>query len=561
MLLSTFYFLLSTLLLCFLGVQGKRTSYSSCLDKTRNQILYFRALDWHCKQGLYRNSVTPFGIETKDDMKDFHWFSHHVKSVCIRNLFPATETPFKSLPSPQLSLKAVRADGSAGTSVCDDALQRSTVNPVWTILTKTEASADDKLTQIQMIVKDAAGAAAAGDDNTILDMVVDLDQLVYLGNVIADDLHRLPYNAVLITAENNKLWTTYSTSLEMKTIETTGAEPDGVATESESEDDENSSHSQEKFDDDNAPGSRAGLSAELQAVRVELSNSSAAVVAAGGGGGAAAGAAAASTDAVASFEYRHKLKSLEELKNACLAAEALGDEEEAAFKEEHALLKDTTDLQSHVKHIESLQLLMKGKEEQKERLRELGTKTRFFLEARQLKLLSELQTIYPIEPYWPTDDKAKADGSGGQADQQHNRVVSATSHSSKTSRWAIRGVALPSLDCHAKDEEQLNTVLGYIVHVVVLLSKYQSINLRYQLLYYSSRSMVRDPTANGTSNQNLPLYKSSSVEPERFARAVMWLSKDIEQILLIRGLEYQRSKDILFNLHQVFKNELIPHFS
>ena len=120
---------------------------------------------------------------------------------------------------------------------------------------------------------------------------------------------------------------------------------------------------------------------------------------------------------------------------------------------------------------------------------------------------------------------------------------------------------LPPFDGPAKDDEQLATVLGYISHVIVLLAKYQQINLRYQLLYYSSRSMIRDPTANGGSiHQNMPLYRTNA-EPEKFRKAIFWLEKNVEQILLTKGLNYDSSKNMLQNLHLLFRNELIPQFS
>ncbi len=69
------------------------------------------------------------------------------------------------------------------------------------------------------------------------------------------------------------------------------------------------------------------------------------------------------------------------------------------------------------------------------------------LEARQTKLLFELQALYPIE---------KVD----------------------SGYYAIRGFELPS-DLSIKDEEHIATGLGYVAHLILLLSKYLDVILYY----------------------------------------------------------------------------------
>jgi hypothetical protein len=275
-------------------------------------------------------------------------------------------------------------------------------------------------------------------------------------------------------------------------------------------------------------------------------------------------------------ENKVKLLELQKLQEIVLSVEQEAEDEEKALTVELNFLKDAQDLTSHISQCELLQQRIIKAETERDSLKEIGTKARFLLEARQLKLLAELQTIYPIEPFWPSDDAVQSQ-SGGSLQGSHPPTPPLDRHTSKgnlqvsstlpplhnphlQARWAIRGLELPPLDCPVKDEEQLATVLGYVTHVVLLLSKYQQINLRYQLLYYSSRSMVRDPTASGAQNQNLPLYRTNA-EPERFKKAVLWLAKDIEQILMIKGHTYDHHKDVLYNLHQVFRSELIPQFS
>lgn len=65
----------------------------------------------------------------------------------------------------------------------------------------------------------------------------------------------------------------------------------------------------------------------------------------------------------------------------------------------------------------------------------------FLLEARQMKLLGELQSIYPIE----------------RLEQE----------------YAIRGLELPAdIVNSTRDDEHISSALGYVCHVVFMLSKY-----------------------------------------------------------------------------------------
>lgn len=49
----------------------------------------------------------------------------------------------------------------------------------------------------------------------------------------------------------------------------------------------------------------------------------------------------------------------------------------------------------------------------------------------------------------------------------------------------------------------------------------------------------------------LPLYKKN-VEKGRFERAVIWLGRDIQQILSYMGIEYEPKRNVLYNLNKIF---------
>ena len=132
----------------------------------------------------------------------------------------------------------------------------------------------------------------------------------------------------------------------------------------------------------------------------------------------------------------------------------------------------------------------------------------------------------------------------------------------------LLGIELPR-DLTNKDDEHVAAGLGYLVHLLVLLSKYLEIPLRYQLVYQASRSMIRDPVSAGNNaiNNNstntvtnglvLPLYRKN-VEKDRFDRGLVWLQRDIEQILATKGLVYDFKREMLYNVHQLFMCEMCP---
>lgn len=221
----------------------------------------------------------------------------------------------------------------------------------------------------------------------------------------------------------------------------------------------------------------------------------------------------------------------ERLKQEVCGAELEMSKEEEAEAMDLQTLRNTGDLQKRIASCRGLTSDIAECEKERVKVEEEAVKMQFLLEARQLKLLSELQAIYPIERI--SGDKEKE-------------------------RYAIRGIELiPPLDGSQRDDEQISSALGYVVHLVLLVSKYLEVPLRYQLLFYASRSIIRDPVQKDPKDQNLPLYRKD-VEPERFKRAFHWLSKDIEQLLLARQIKYERNRDILANLSRLFIEEMMP---
>lgn len=221
-----------------------------------------------------------------------------------------------------------------------------------------------------------------------------------------------------------------------------------------------------------------------------------------------------------------KFVDLEHLREKVRFAENEMKEEEEAERRDIDALMSNEDI---IHDMRTCRELMSNSAEIEIRMKKVemeAMKLQFLLEARQVKLINELQLIYPIERI--SSDKEK-------------------------DRHAIRGIELvtPGDGSPGRDDEQISTALGYIVHLVLLLSKYLEIPLRYQLLFYASRSIIRDPVQRDPKEQNLPLYRKD-VEPERFKRAFNWLAKDVEQICTTMNVPYEWNRDILCNLQNLF---------
>uniref|UniRef100_A0A7S1XLF7 Uncharacterized protein n=1 Tax=Phaeomonas parva TaxID=124430 RepID=A0A7S1XLF7_9STRA len=159
--------------------------------------------------------------------------------------------------------------------------------------------------------------------------------------------------------------------------------------------------------------------------------------------------------------------------------------------------------------------------------RDAYARTQFLLEARQTRLLAELQSIYPLQLL-------------------PNR------------EWAIRGLELPR-EMLSKDDEHVSSALGYTAHLVLMLSKYLGVPLRYQILFYSSRSAIRDEVRDGANASNNTYYLfRRGVERERFESAVLMLQKNCDQLLAARGVPYAPELSMLANLQNLFVHEMDP---
>jgi len=112
-----------------------------------------------------------------------------------------------------------------------------------------------------------------------------------------------------------------------------------------------------------------------------------------------------------------------------------------------------------MEQLREIELQTKAVDERADQAQGDYEKAAFLLETRQVKLLGQLRSIFPIS-------RVSADV------------------------WEIRGLKLPS--DYSNDDEHVSSALGFLVVLLLFTSKYLDIPLRYKLLCYSSRSAVQD---------------------------------------------------------------------
>jgi len=150
---------------------------------------------------------------------------------------------------------------------------------------------------------------------------------------------------------------------------------------------------------------------------------------------------------------------------------------------------------------------------------QLCRKSEFFLEAQRLKLLRDLQKIYPITIAFGAEEK-----------------------------YCIRGLRIPA-DIYGGGvpEDELSAALGFLCHLVSLTTKYLGVPLRYRIFCNSSRSAIHDD-----GGSVFPLFQARAVEREQLDHGVLLLHRDVDCILRARDIAHQSHEHILVKLKLLF---------
>ena len=108
-----------------------------------------------------------------------------------------------------------------------------------------------------------------------------------------------------------------------------------------------------------------------------------------------------------------------------------------------------------------------------------STTLKLNIRQRQSELMQELEIFFPI-----TDVRGWL--------SLFEKLISAQSQG----RMAIRGLILPQNSQYfvsGAAEEDVATALGFVVHLVIMVSRYYRIPIRYQVKQMGSRSQIYDP--------------------------------------------------------------------
>lgn len=173
------------------------------------------------------------------------------------------------------------------------------------------------------------------------------------------------------------------------------------------------------------------------------------------------------------------------------------------------------------------------------------TKTFFLIRKHQERLIKDLANVYRIIPV--------RDSSGNETRSYSSSSSHHPSSHSPSTLYSINGCTLNNSHFHGQDEEKIATGLGYVCHLVQLLSKYLDIPLRYPMQPMMSRSTIQDVV--GTSDR-FPLYsKAQNIEQFRFAVAL--LNRNVEQLVLSQRLEPLGLRETLPNLRMLLDNFIV----
>jgi uncharacterized DUF497 family protein len=253
-------------------------------------------------------------------------------------------------------------------------------------------------------------------------------------------------------------------------------------------------------------------------------------------------------------EHSHYLERLEarnELEGRLASLKSQYDLLEITYqKKKQELEAKSTVLFPMAEKLKSAQLaLATSMQEMEQRRKELVahhqqlTKTFFLIRKHQERLIRDLANVYRILPV--------RDANGQEARPYHSSGASSSHSSSSQVLYSINGCTLNNSHFHGQDEEKIATGLGYVCHLVQLLSKYLDIPLRYPMVPMMSRSTIQDVVV---SSDRYPLYsKAQSID--QFRTAVALLNRNVEQLVLSQGLEPGPLRETLPNLKL-----LIDHF-
>ncbi len=197
------------------------------------------------------------------------------------------------------------------------------------------------------------------------------------------------------------------------------------------------------------------------------------------------------------------------------------------------------------------------------------------LSFRRLRILSELVRILPIT-CGPEEDRrhqlrVAAAGKTGLVGKALSAAKTAANVAAQAANmvgggaqrraWYVRGVHMPTSQVAyiAQNDEcdEVATALGYIVMLVLMISKHLAIPLRYRLVYRGARSSVCDDMV---YTQAFPLFLTKAADAPKFEQALDFLQRNIRYLIACRIPHWHQldlePNNALQNLHVLLMHEV-----